>query len=448
LRGLIVKAPIAAPLGLLPELERPTWVRYHVLAAGCTLAVLTYVLRQSFTFGLTWIRRDFFPGGDEEAANLGAAFLVAYGIFQVPGGLLGDRFGGRSLLTILVLFSSLLTGAVAVSVLLPRALDTPFYFLLVLRFLFGMFQAGIFPAWARVVADWMPVQERATAQGTVWTFSRLGGVVSSFVFLGLFQLFGTWTTPFWCLAGLGFMWCALFWPWFRNRPEEMQQVNAAERDLIASGRSRATAPAGPVPWGRMLTSPSVWGLCLMYGGVGFAGNFVTALLPDYLQSHRHLSPETAASIFALTFASGLVACAFGGFLSDWIIRRTGNRKWGRRIIGAIGLVFAAIAYAAVPWATEAWVLGLLFCTSFFFNDVIMGPAWASCADIGERYAGTLSGAMNMVGAFAGAAGMRVAGFLLKSENDILLFAVFGCSYFLAALSWLLVDVTKPLTEKA
>jgi len=83
----------------------------------------------------------------------------------------------------------------------------------------------------------------------------------------------------------------------------------------------------------------------------------------------------------------------------------------------------------------------------FFNDAMMGPAWASCADVGERYAGTLSGAMNMTGALAGTISMIVTGQLLDSSRYSTIFAVFGCGYALAALCWLAVDVTKPLVPR-
>jgi hypothetical protein len=76
----------------------------------------------------------------------------------------------------------------------------------------------------------------------------------------------------------------------------------------------------------------------------------------------------------------------------------------------------------------------------------MGPAWASCADIGERYAGTLSGTMNMIGAFAGAAGMALAGYLLRHGRSELVFIIFAGVYLLAALCWLGVDVTKRLAS--
>ena len=78
----------------------------------------------------------------------------------------------------------------------------------------------------------------------------------------------------------------------------------------------------------------------------------------------------------------------------------------------------------------------------------LGPAWASCADVGERYTGTLSGAMNMTGAFFGAVGMAIAGRLFHRGLDDVVFLLFACSYGLAALCWLAVDVTKPLVPKA
>jgi hypothetical protein len=134
----------------------------------------------------------------------------------------------------------------------------------------------------------------------------------------------------------------------------------------------------------------------------------------------------------------------GGVLSDWLIRRTGSRKWGRRLVGCVALALAGVTCLSVIWCDEVWVVALAFSAWFFFNDATMGPAWASCADVGERYAGTLSGAMNMTGAFLGAVGMGLAGKLLHLDLDDLVFILFACSYALASLCWLAVDVTKPL----
>jgi sugar phosphate permease len=311
-------------------------------------------------------------------------------------------------------------------------------------------QAGIFPAWSRVIADWMPTHERASAQGILWTCSRLGGAIIPWIFLGLLLLLRNWMPVFWVLAGIGFIWAAFFWRWFRNRPEEMHGVTMAERALIASDRPARSSDGDPLPWIRMLTSVSVWSLCLMYGFVGFAGNFFTSTLSRYLHDHRGLSDSTTAWLSSLPLACSMAACFLGGVLSDWIIRRTGNRKWGRRLKGSIGLVLAGLMMLSTIWVPDdfIWLLAILFSAAFFCNDLSMGPAWASCADIAERHAGALSGAMNMTGAFLGAAGMSLAGRLMNRHQTDLMFMVFACSYGLAALCWLGVDVTKRISTTA
>jgi sugar phosphate permease len=429
-----------------------------VLAAGFGLALLTYIQRQGFVRAVPEIQKklDF---DSRQMGFLSSIWLLAYGVFQVPCGLLGDRIGARHLLTILVLGWSLFTAATAAVALLPAGVAWTFAVLLAVRFFFGMFQAGGFPVWARVVADWVPLPERGSAQGTVWMFSRAGGAIAPFLFLWLFRFFGTWSTPLVVLGALGLVWCAVFWPWFRNRPHEMPQVNDAERQLIATGRAvpdlsaptaeegsseRPSAESESIPWSRMLQSKSVWGLCLMYGFVGFAGNFTTQLLPVYLDKNRHLSEATTTTLTSLPLALGIVSCALGGLMSDWIIRRSGNRKWGRRCNGGLGLILAGVTILAVPWAEPTWLLAVFLSASFFCNDLNMGPAWAACADVGGRYAGTISGAMNMTGQLFGAVGMAFAGIMLEENKTELLFIAFTACYGLAAVCWLAVDVTKPL----
>ncbi|MBY0231315.1 MAG: MFS transporter, partial [Gemmataceae bacterium] len=168
----------------------------------------------------------------------------------------------------------------------------------------------------------------------------------------------------------------------------------------------------------------------------------------YLRDHRKLDDDTTAWLSGLPMAFGIVSCLTGGMLSDWLVRRLGSRTWGRRLVGVASLCCAALTTLSVAWAKETWLLGLLFSAMFFFNDANMGPAWASCGDVGEKYAGTLSGAMNMTGAFFGAAGMAFAGACFHRGIDAPVFVAFACSYALAALCWLLVDASRPLEPEA
>ena len=456
-----------------PEsLERPrvsatgtrTSVRYVVLAAMCALAFIAYVQRVGFASAGIGLKDDI--GLDERQwSRVMAAFLIAYAGFEIPSGVLGDWFGARNLLAVAALGWSAVTAALVVILALPvfptwEYAAMQFVVLLVLRFLFGMFQAGAFPGISRILTDWMPVQERGTAQGLIWTCSRLGGAVAPFLLGAWFFGFRGWQLAFILAALLGVVWCAFVWPWLRNRPEDAPRVNRAELAWIAGNRKARSAGHGDVPWSRMLGSFSVWCLCLMYGFGGFTATFFITLLPNYLKQTRNLSSEEMQWLSGLPLAFGVLACLGGGLVSDTIIRRTGNRKWGRRLSGLIGFTCAGMALLATNWVEHVWALGALLCATFFFNDLSMGPAWASCADIGERYAGTLGGAMNMIGNIGGACGALVAGELFGREfvlqikdaggvfnefrlvGNELVFIVFACSFWFGAICWLGVDVTK------
>jgi sugar phosphate permease len=451
------------------SLEKPTRVRDLVLVAACTLAMLTYVQRQAFVTGMSFLQRDL-SFDDAQLGLLFAAWLIAYGVFQIPSGRLGDRLGARHLLTVLVGGWSLTLAAVATVALVPPHGWIPFALLFALRSLFGLFQAGGFPGLARVVTDWVPTRQRGYAQGLIWTFSRLGGFAAPLiVVLWLVPAFGGWAWPLVILAVPGLIWCAVYWSWFRNRPADMPQVNEAELRLIEENRPPSlqensspqnekcsdpllggARPRTAVPWLLFLRSRNVWAICLMYGFLGLSGNFITNWLPSYLKGHRKMSDEAMAWLSALPLAFGFVSCVLGGTLSDWLIRRTGNRNAGRRLVGGISLLLAAPLILSPIWigSDEVWLLALAFCLAFFFNDAVMGPAWASCADIGDRHAGALSGAMNMTGQIFAAFAMALAGVLFQQHLDHLVFMGFALSYALGGLCWLFIDVTRPLEPAA
>jgi MFS transporter, ACS family, glucarate transporter len=424
---------------------RPTLVRYQVLGTACSLAVVTYIHRVGFATASAEFK-TLFDLTDQHLGAMMAAFMIGYGVLEMPWGWLSDRFGTRSMLAAIILGGSTLTASLALVAYLPRDVTLLVGVLVFLRFLFGAFQAGTFPAISRMMADWMPTTERGRAQGAIWMSSRIGGALAPLVLVRLFVGMGDWKSPLVLLGGLGFAWCALFWPWFRNQPDEMAQVNRLERKLIESGRGpRGPGGHGKVPWGRMRGSRSVWSLLLMYGCLGFSGNFYLTLLPTYLKNHRHMSSDLTAWLTSLPFAFGAVACFAGGSISDVVIRRFG-RGWGRRVVGVAGLTMAGLAIAAIPWVDSVTWLGCLLVLAFFGNDLAMAPAWASAADIGERHTGTLAGAMNMMASFMAAVEALAVGWLFDRHDLVSPFMLLALAYAVGALAWVGVDVRRTLAE--
>ena len=439
-----------------PEAVPATRVRRLVLASVCVLAVITYILRAGFGSNSSELLRELHMDVRDLSA-MTVAFMLAYGLFEVPWGRLGDRFGARNLLALIALGGSLTTAGLAAVVLLPRTYAVQIGFLMTLRFLFGMFQAGTFPVLSRLMADWMPTTERGSAQGFIWMCSRAGGVLAPMLMVWLFYQLGNWRSPLILGASLGLIWCLLAWPWLRNRPEEMPQVNAAELKLITSGRAeRKSAVSDRAPWKAMLRSTNVWALCWMYGFLGYSGNFFLFLFANYLQDYRHLDKETVKWLNIVPFACGVVACISGGYLSDLIARRSGDRRLGRRLVGVCGMTLAGLMILLSPHVGDVRWLAVLYGLTFFGNDLAMGPAWAAASDIGERHAGTIAGAMNMFSSLMAALGAVIASqffhasALAEKAGDLdrhglymtIPFVIFATSYFLGALCWLRVDVTE------
>src|SRR4051812_44168131 len=102
------------------------------------------------------------------------AFWLAYALFEIPGGWMGDRIGARFTMTRIVLAWSLFTAL--------TGLATGFYSLLLYRFLFGAGEAGAFPNMARIQSRWLPIRSRARASGLLWLMARWGGAASPLLF--------------------------------------------------------------------------------------------------------------------------------------------------------------------------------------------------------------------------------------------------------------------------
>jgi len=147
---------------------------------------------------------------------------------------------------------------------------------------------------------------------------------------------------------------------------------------------------------------------------------------------------------SLPMACGVFACVAGGVLSDVIGRKLGSRRWGRRLVGMTGLTIAAVGIVSTLGVTNPVWLSVLLCITFIGNDLAMGPSWAAATEIGERSAGSLGGAMNMMGSLMAALAALFSSDRFVRGDLVTPFLAFGLCYFLGALCWLRIDVTEPL----
>ena len=446
-----------------PTPTAPTRVRYVVLFMLCLLAMITYMDRAATGSAKKAIMDDL-GMGEEDFFKVWIAFQLAYAIFEVPSGWLGDTKGPRSTLLRVVLWWSLFVGITGFVGMNVAGLYVGFTALIVIQFLFGVGEAGAFPNIAKALYNWFPASQRGFAKSIIWMSARfLGGLTPAIWILLTDKSIGalTWREAMWIFAFVAFIWAVVFYFFFRNKPGHHPAVNEAERELIDVGRVETTGPVR-VPWGRLLRSRNLWAICFMYVVTNYCWYFLMYFLPRAMQTEfASWTDNTNGKLLVALLAGcplliGMSGCLLGGILSDRYIRRTGDRKWGRRLFGMIGYGGAGLCYFAAAGVKLADPNNLFLFAFFlilmgFMNDLIMAPAWAVCQDIGRDYAATVSGTMNMFGNLVGAVStLLVTGLLMKNypgtQGILICFTMYGVVYFIGVGLWMMIDATKPIAE--
>lgn len=440
--------------------------------------MITYLDRVCFGTVMPYVETEF-QLSETQKGWLFAAFAFAYAVFEVPTGWLGDKYGARKTLIRIVLWWSVFTALTGSIYPTPGSL-VAFALLLGVRFMFGVGEAGAYPNIARAFHNWFPFTERGFAKGAVWMAGRFaGGITALIVYALMFETptadGGTlvhWRHIFYIFGGIGVVWCVLWWLWYRDNPAEKAGVNGAEIAMIQHGEDH-TKTKLVVPWRKLMTSWNLWVLCLMYFCAAYGWYLNITYLPGYLKEQYGIDKGTTkwtgefweASIMAgMPLLLGSVACLIGGYLTDSFIKRTGDRKWGRRLFGVIGHSLCAACYFLAIFMDSAWGFVLAIGFAAFWNDITMGAAWASCIDIGRRYSGIVAGCMNTIGNLGGTVAGVMTGVILdfhtgshvrdtaeyaaaKSQGWTINFIIFGSVYVVAVFFWLMFDSTKPVAPE-
>ena len=272
-----------------------------MLAVLIVFAVITYLDRNSISVIGDNITKEL-GLSDKQWGLVLAAFSLAYGLFEIPTGMLVDRFGPKLTLIRIVIWWSVFT--------IITGLASGFYFLLIVRFMFGAGEAGAFPTVSVTIARWFPAVERGRIQSIVWMGSRLGGALAPFVSLSIATAYG-WRTVFYMLGGLGLIWATVWWLWFRDEPRDMKGISAAEVAEVGAGRTLKSASHTPLPWKKVLRTGNLWSLMLMYHCLLYGAYFYMSWMPKYLKNGRHIAEAELGWMVSLPFVMGVLGCLAG-----------------------------------------------------------------------------------------------------------------------------------------
>jgi ACS family glucarate transporter-like MFS transporter len=402
--------------------------RYIIVASLFVLSLINYIDRVAISSSKGPMAAEL-SLSDQAMGAVFSAFALGYALAQIPSGWFADRFGPRLALTLVTLVWSLftaLTGAV-------KSLNA----LLLVRFLFGITEAGAFPGAARAIYNWLPVEERGRANGVLMSGSRIGGALA---FPLMAWLLGQWSwrRAFYLLAGPGLLWALLWALFFRNHP----RAQTAHEGPLATGSTG---------FRDVLRSRGMLLNMVQY----FAGNFtfficLSWMLP-YLQRRYELSLNEAAGYSMIPLLAGGAAQWSSGFVVD-LLYRSRYKAWSRRLPAITGFVLAASAILLVSSMKSPAAAVACFAIATFGADMTISPSWVYCIDIGGRNSGAVSGSMNMIGNLGSFVSANAFPFLHGITGSA--FAYFAIAALLNAIAivcWLsmrppqrLVTEVKPL----
>jgi ACS family D-galactonate transporter-like MFS transporter len=356
-----------------------------------------------------------------------SAYSLSYAAFQLPSGLILDRFGVKLVGRIGALLWSVATFAAAISTGLTAFLGA--------RLLLGVSEAPTFPANAKAIGYWFPVEERSLATAIFDSAAKFASVIGVPA-LGLLLLRFGWRWSFAATGFLSMFYFVLFYAFYRN-PSEDKSLSSVERDFIRHGgaqpEDRITAAKG-APLGYLLRQRKVWGLLLGFASYNYTFNLLLAWLPSYLSLTHHIDLLYSALYTSLPWlVATFTDILMGGWLVDRLIQRGSDASFVRQAIliggttlglGMLGAAYAHSTTTALLWISLA-IGGL---------SAAAPVAWSIPSLIAPRESvGTLGGIVNFGSQLAAIAAPIATGYIAQATRSF--FWAFG-----AAAAFLLVGI--------
>lgn len=397
--------PSGSPVSPSPNQGKVRWILVLWL---CGLTAILYLDRICMAQAVVPIQKEF-SLSNTQISYLGMAFTLAYGLFEIPSGRLGDCFGSRLVLVRIVLWWSLFTALTGAGM--------GFYSLLVLRFLFGAGEAGAFPNTARVISTWYPEGERGRVQGLMLSAAQFGAVLAPFLAAWWIEILG-WRWAFVFFGLVGVVWAVGFWWWFRDDPSSHPQMGQAELDHILSGRGGHTTSSHRVPWKAVFRNRGILTLGCIIILAAFFTYFFYSWLPKYLMNIRGMENLEAGRCASVVLGGSALGMLLGGWISDRLV------KCGPIFAGVwrprLGFLCFACASGFLYLGTRSenpfFLVG--FWSASFFALHIMQPLWWTVAmPQAGKHIGAISGLLNGVGVVGALASQWYVGFFTDLRQE-------------------------------
>jgi ACS family glucarate transporter-like MFS transporter len=427
----VVLVPQPASSSLATASSRQRW---EVVGAIVVVSFLTILARAGISGAKLEMAHDL-GISDLGFGLVFGAFALGYAVFMVPCGLLADRWGPRKSLTLSAFFWSLFT--------LCTGLATGISVLIGIRFLFGLAEAGVYPQAARALHNWTLTRERGLALGLLNMGSRLGAAFGLLAAPVCVAWLG-WRESFAFLGIIGVIWAAIWFWWFRDTPAAKLNRQNLEDLSVQEESTRVTSK---IPWRAFVSSRNFYLITYQYFASQFTFFICLSWLLPFLKSRFGITNSGAGLYSSIPLYCGALAMWIGGVAIDRIYK-AGKWRLSRRLPAMLGFGLAAVTLIPAPFMRSPGWFIFCFALTTFGVDLTVCASWPVCCDVGGQYSGTLSAAMNTMGALGSLASSLLFPVLIGWAGNIeIYFYLAALLNIVAIVCWKYIEPAKSLFQE-
>ena len=410
--------------------------RLNLVILFFTSNLICYMDRVNISITAPLIMKEY----NWDEATLGiilSSFFLGYTLLQIPGGWLADRFGGKKVLTVGVLWWSVFT------IITPVARTITG--MATVRILMGLGEGVNFPSIQSLAARWVPVNERSRVMGFILSGVSLGSIIA-FPLATLIMTTLGWRWVFYIFGLLGLAWCA-FWVLLAvNTPEEHKTIHPKELETILADRPKIS-PVKKVPWKKILSKAPVWALIINHFCASWGFFMFLTWLPTYLIKALGFSIKEMGLYSMLPYITMVIGSNATGWLADYCIKRTGNITLFRKLFHTISLVGAAILLIFLAQATGKFTVLVLISSALGLMSMTGSTTGPNSMDIAPRYSGTIMGMQTTAGNIAGIIVPLVVGWIVTATGQwSLIFYIAAAIMIFAVIVWNLFATGKQVID--
>ena len=398
----------------------------HIIPVAFVMYTIAFIDRTNISLALPWMSRDLhmLPG---QAGNATAFFFWGYVLLQIPGGYLAQRWSAKRFVSILLV----LWGVCAVGCGLVHTWRE----FLVMRFLLGVAEGGVWPATLVLLAHWFPRAERARANA-YWMLCLPIAVIVSSPPSGWILGRWDWRVLLISEGALPFLWLLVWWWFIDDHPCEAGWISAEERSHLQTTLERESTEldrAAPEPLLRSLLRPQVLVMVGFYFLLNSGNYGYLFWLPSAMEKARKLSSAQIGVLFTLPY----LLTAAGMIIVSRHSDKTRERRWHVALAMAWGGAFMLASVLLTPFPALSF-LAISFVGAGSYGA--LGPFWAIPTETLPRsVSASAMGLVNALGNLGGYFGPLAIGYINQhTGNFVYAFGLLGVAYFLSSILILLL----------